>query len=145
MFYLLFYVCFKSYQTTASRLYLVLALCHLALMIAVTSTTGMIFGAVAIFQLVWHIGRRHRWAATPLALSAAAAGVLLVLIFEGVAADVAASVRAAVVGDQVTGLAARYASEGLLAGNFTYLSTNPFSPIGFGFSKASFSATPATS
>lgn len=138
MFYLLFYVCFKSYQTTASRLYLVLALCHLALMIAVTSTTGMIFGAVAIFQLVWHIGRRHRWAATPLALSAAAAGVLLVLIFEGVAADVAASVRAAVVGDQVRGLAARYASEGLLAGNFTYLSTNPFSPIGFGFSESLF-------
>jgi hypothetical protein len=107
-------------------------------MIAVTSTTGMIFGAVAIFQLVWHIGRRHRWAATPLALSAAAAGVLLVLIFEGVAADVAASVRAAVVGDQVRGLAARYASEGLLAGNFTYLSTNPFSPIGFGFSESLF-------
>lgn len=135
MFYLLFYVCFRSYQASASRLYLVLALCHLALMIAVTSTTGTVFSAIAVFQLVWHVGRRHRWAVTPLALGATAAGLLLVLIFEGIAADAFADVRSAIVGDEVRGLAARYASGGLLAGNFAYLATHPLSPIGFGFSE----------
>jgi hypothetical protein len=135
MFYLNFYACFAGFRTAGSRFYLGLALCNLALMIAVTSTTGTMFAAIAVFQLVWYFGRRHQWAATPAALGATAAGIVLVLIFEGAASGVAADVRAAIVGDEVRGLAARYARGGLLAGNFAYLSTHPLSPIGFAFSE----------
>jgi hypothetical protein len=138
MYYLFFYLCFTTYRTAGSRINLVFALCYIALMFAVTSTTGTFFAGVALFQMVWHLGRRYQWAATPLALAATATPLILILVFEGAASDAAGSFRSALVGDKYRGLASRYATQGLLAGNFAYLAEHPLSPIGFSFSESLF-------
>jgi hypothetical protein len=131
MVYLLFYMQWYGWRCLGGWWRLTAAIGYIGLLAALTSTTGMAYFVVASAQVGVFTARRVRY-------KALAAGLVLLAAVALVASrdiDYGALVRqtqAAVVGDRVRGLAARYGSEGLLAGNMAYLAESPLSPIGFG-------------
>jgi hypothetical protein len=132
MIYLLFYMQLRGWQLRGDRWRLGAALGFLGLLVLLTSTTGLAFAVVGGVQLA-SIGYRRRLRGRYL--------VILILLLAAVAGPIASGldfdaqyrrVEAAIVGDRIRGLSARYAGDGLLAGNFAYLSESPFAPIGVG-------------
>jgi len=132
MIYLFFYMHFRAWRLVGGWWRLAAAAGFLGLLVALTSTTGMAFAAVACAQVAW-AGR----ASLP-RQRALAAVTLSILVFAAATAagvdinTVLARAEAAIVGDRVRGLFARYAVDGLLASNMKYLSESPLRPIGIG-------------
>ncbi len=132
MIYLLFYMQLRGWQLRGQQWRLGAALGFLGLLLLLKSTTGLAYAVVAGAQLAL-IGYRRYLRGQPLVVVG-----LLLAVLAGVVAggfDFAAQydrVEDAVVGDRIRGLWARYAGDGLLAGNFAYLSSSPLSPIGAG-------------
>jgi hypothetical protein len=135
MIYLLFYMNLLTFRRHRERLFLAIACLYIVLLVRLSSTTGTIYAAVALVQvLALAIGRGRRRAVS---LGTAA---LLVLALAVVAApesarEAARRAQDALLGDRARGLFARYAEQGLLAGNFAYITLHPLQPVGFGFSE----------
>lgn len=131
MIYLLFYLQLKAFQIRGGLWRLAPAIGLLGLLILLRSTTGFAFGAVATAQIAWALLRSYPHRAGVLG-TAYALGAIMVLLASNVGvATLYARAERALVGDRISGLFARYSSEGLLATNFSYLSESPLSPIGF--------------
>lgn len=132
MIFLLFYMQWRGWQRRGQTWRLVAALGFLGMLILVKSTTGMAYAVIAGAQLA--MGAYHRWLrGRPLLVAACAVAGVTAVVASGI--DFGAQydrVAAAVVGDRLSGLSARYAGDGLLAGNLAYLSDSPLAPIGAG-------------
>lgn len=132
MIYLFFYMHLRGWQVSGGLWRLGAAVGLLGLLVQLRSTTGQAFAAIAALQLLLLVQR------VPARLRALAMVVVLVAGVEVYAAlDIdaallAARVEDAIVGDEVRGLFSRYATDGLLATNLTFLSESPLSPIGLG-------------
>ncbi len=131
MIYILFYLQLKTYQARGGAWRFGAALALLGLLVLLRSTTGAILGVVAGVQAAWPTLRAHRKQAAPLAVLMGLAAVGLLVAAGLDPTTLYARVEQAILGDRITGLAVRYAADGLLASNFAYLSNSPFSPIGF--------------
>ena len=132
MIYLFFYLHVRAWLTQGGWWRLAAAGAFLGLLVALTSTTGLAFAAVAVLQGAWLLQR-----ALPQQRALMAAAILLALL-AGAAAlgldagTLLARVEDAIVGDRVRGLFSRYATDGLLASTMKYLSESPLRPIGVG-------------
>jgi hypothetical protein len=136
MIYLLFFMAFKGFQLRGRALFLALALGHLTLLALLRSTTGTIYAIIGFVQLGWLLAHRF-----PRSTAFAGIGVIVGLIavlpyFDIRPGDLLNRAETAVVGNKIVGLVARYAPQGLLAGNVVYMSKHPLSPIGFSFSNS---------
>jgi hypothetical protein len=132
-YYLFFYLNFRTYIVTGSRWSLAAAIGHIALGLAVRSTTGWILMTVASAQLSLALWRRYRrqFAWVPLVAPVLAVGAIA-LQAERSATSVAAA-GAILVGNEESGLMARYSTTGMLGGNLRYLHDSPFAPLGFNY------------
>ncbi|MPY90074.1 MAG: hypothetical protein GEU99_19395 [Luteitalea sp.] len=132
-YYLFFYLNFRAYVVTGSRAGLAAAIGHIALGLALRSTTGWILMTLAAAQLAVALWRRHgrQLAWVPLLAPALMVGVV-VLEMERLAASIE-PVREVLIGTEVSGLLARYSERGMLGGNLRYLRDSPFSPLGFNY------------
>jgi hypothetical protein len=135
MIYLLFYMAFSSYRRRQDVSSLLIACLHAVLLVALSSTTSMVYAAVALLQLVGLALARVRRLAVPLVAVALVAAVAGMLVFERVSSAIIDRAGEALVGDKIRGLASRYATDGLLAGNLSYLAEHPLEPVGFAFSE----------
>ena len=136
MIYLLLLMSLRTFTAGGSRWWLAVVAVHLVLLVALTATTSYLFLGVAIVQILAVVGRRRPalvYAVVVIALLA----IPFALVASGVrAVDVADELTFRLIGDEVHGFVARYASEGLLATNFRYLLQHPLQPIGFDYSDA---------
>lgn len=136
MIYMLFYVQFTTWRVRGGRTALAAALALVGLLVLLRSTTGMAYAVIAVAQLGFVVMRafvRHS------ALGVVAAALVAALGLMASGFDAAAQVdrvQEAVLGDRIRGLTARYAGDGLLAGNFAYLSDSPLAPIGVSASES---------
>ena len=135
MVYLLFYDAYTWWRLGGGRRPLLIALGHLGLLVALTSTTSLALALVAGVQLVVRLAQRHRALVTPTAILVGAAVLATLIYLEYGPVRLWELGTDAVLGDRVRGLLSRYATGGLLASNFEYLSAHPLRPIGLGFSK----------
>jgi hypothetical protein len=132
-FYLLFYLTLQTFLRLGSKLNLLYAFCYLGLLISLSSFTALVFGAVAIVQLLMCV----QWRKSALTAVAVSALVLLPAIvivprldgFDNLKEDVIEVFRR-----QENGLLGRYSSSGGLSANLDYIVEHPFSPIGLGMS-----------
>jgi hypothetical protein len=131
MIYILFYLQLKTYQACGGAWRLGAALALIGLLVLLRSTTGTILSVVAGVQAAWPVLRAHQKQAAPVAVMIGLAAVGLLIAAGLDPTTLYARFEEAILGDRVSGLAVRYAADGLLASNFTYLSNSPFSPIGF--------------
>jgi hypothetical protein len=130
MIYLLCYMVLSAYRVHGGPWRLGIAAGYLGLLIALRSTTGTMFAAITMPQMLVLVLRRHPRLTAPAGL-VVLLGAVATLLWLGITADVVgAAIRDAVVGDRVRGLFSRYSEEGLLASNFAYFSRAPLSPIG---------------
>lgn len=132
MIYLLFYAHWYGWTVAGGAWRLAAAAGAMGLLLALRSTTGLAFFVVAAVQA--GLGTAVRLPARsrlPVLLATGAVAVLAAAVWSPDVELLASRARDAVVGDRIRGLASRYASDGLLAGNFAYLLRSPLSPIGF--------------
>ncbi|MGH9161293.1 MAG: hypothetical protein ACRD2X_15085 [Vicinamibacteraceae bacterium] len=132
-YYLFFYLNFRTYAVTGSGAALAAAVGHIALGLALRSTTGSILLTLAAGQLAVAVYRRHGRQVAWLPL---VAPVVIVGLLVSQADRLLASiepVREIVVGTESSGLLSRYSSTGMLGGNLRYLNDSPFSPLGFNY------------
>ena len=130
MVYLLFYDAYTAWRLGRGGLGLAVAIGHLGLLVALTSTTSVALAGVATLQLLVRLGQRHRGAVLPSAVALGGALVIALVYAVATAEAPLEAAREAVLGTQVRGFLARYAADGLLAKNFEYLASHPFRPIG---------------
>lgn len=134
--YLFFYLCFTFWRVRLSPLAAGATLGFLVLLWRLSSTTSLMLTCVALLQVLVLMLRRHRWLVPVLVVVLTGTGLCALLLSGLSPREMATIVRDAVLGNQANGLISRYASRGLLAGNFRYLSDHPLQPIGVGFSPA---------
>lgn len=132
-YYLFFYLNFRTYVVTDSRTALAAAVGHIALGLALRSTTGLILLTLAAGQLLIALWRRHRrqLAWLPVVAPAVIVG-LLVTQADRLRASIE-PVREIVIGTESSGLLSRYSVAGMLGGNLRYLNDSPLSPLGFNY------------
>lgn len=131
MIYLLFYMQWYGWTRLGGWWRLAAAIGYIGLLAALESTTGLAFFFVASAQVLVTMGRRVRYQALSV-VAVMLAGIAVAATRDVDYRALLNQAQVAVVGDRVRGLAARYGSEGLLAGNMAYLAESPLSPIGFG-------------
>jgi hypothetical protein len=117
--YLFFWLNFRTYQRTGKRLHLALSLLHVAMCIALMSTTSLGFAVLAIAELAWNFRLIS-------ALSAIAAYFLLPMSLRGTIGDALSAAWFREGG----GFRSRYVGTGPLAYTFSYIHNHPFLPIG---------------
>ncbi len=118
--YLFFWLNFRTYQKTGKGLHLVLSVLHVAMCIALTSITSIVFAALAIMELAWYFRK------TAL-LSAIAAYVLVPISAKEFIWDAFLS---NIWFREGGGIRSRYLSTGTLGNVFSYVYNNPLRPIG---------------
>jgi hypothetical protein len=134
MIYLLLLMSLRTFEAGGRRWWLLAVGAHMALLAALGSTTSYLLLALAVLQFVLPVARRYPRLTLASAATATVAAMFGALWFGVQPADVADQVTSRLVGDQAHGFVARYASNGLLATNFQYVTENPLEPIGFDFS-----------
>lgn len=134
-YWLMFYLHLEGYRRTGGRILLFVAIYLLGLCASLWSTTGVIFTAVGVIQLlVLLMGRLSpRWMVAG-GLSLAAAAVVLFVTLAPPVDELVQMTTRGVLGDRSAGLLARYAAEGNLAATMNYLVEQPWRPIGLTYS-----------
>jgi hypothetical protein len=123
--YLFFWLNFRTYQKTGKTLHLALAVLHVAMCVALMSTTSLAFAVLAIAELAWNF----RWTS---ALSAIAAYFLIPVSIKETIGD---TLLAAVWFREGGGFRIRYVATGSLANVASYIHNHPFQPIGLLYSR----------
>ncbi|WP_396623783.1 hypothetical protein [Luteitalea sp.] len=132
--YLFVYLCYTAWRVRQSLLAAMGTLWFLFLLWRLSSTTSLVLTGVALLQILALLLRRHRWLVPVLTVVLIGTTICGLLLSGLSAPQMLEIVRDAILGNRANGLISRYASGGLLAGNFRYLSEHPLQPIGLGFS-----------
>jgi hypothetical protein len=134
--YLFYWMNFRTFEATKSKINLVFAILHAALCAAMLSHTSFVFALLAFAEMGWYLVRHARYTAI--------AFVLVIAIgLPGVASridpdvrtwgDIGQVIRDVVVftwTDKAGGLAGRFSAGGDMAAPIAYIADHPFSPIG---------------
>ena len=136
MIYLFFFMHLTAWRMRGDWWRLAAAVASVGLLVLLRSTTGQAFAGLAALQLVLLVHYLPAWvrALAVVALLVAGYGVFTALGMD--LGALASQVGDAIVGDRIRGLFSRYASDGLLASNMSYLSNSPLWPIGLGATDA---------
>jgi len=134
-YWLMFYLHLEGYRHTGRHILLLAGIYMLGLCASLWSTTGVIFTAVGVIQLLVLFTSRlsARWAVVG-GLTFAAASVVLFVTLAPPVDDLVEIATRGVLGDRSAGLLARYAAEGNLAATMNYLIEQPWRPIGLTYS-----------
>jgi len=134
-FYLFFWLNFETYKVRKKNIYLLLALCYIALGILLISVTGLILMAVALGQVTVLFAQRRPKLAFVGLLIVLGAGAMWwrnnpidIQDLEGIskgAVEVATS--------PTSGFLGRFSQMGTMYPTMKYLERRPWSPIGVGF------------
>jgi len=132
--YLFFYVNFQAYKILGRKLFLGFGLCYLIFMVSLISVTGLAFGLLAGFQILYHACSRIRlWQATCLLFALALLGVVVSLQSTNsveTMADRTLQLGATIATSPAGGFSGRFMVGGTLYGDVQYLEGHPFSPVG---------------
>jgi len=121
--YLLFFLNFRTYKKTGSRLFLWLGLLEACVCVALMSTTSLVFAALAFAELAWNFRK------------SAIAIVASILLF--IPADIRGSILYAaslMLPNEGNGFWARYGLSGGLHPSIQFILDHPFRPIGLNYS-----------
>jgi hypothetical protein len=134
--YLFYWMNFRTFEATKSKINLAFAILHAALCAAVLSHTSFVFAFLAFAEMGWYLLRHARYAAIAIVFAIAIglpAAVSRIDPDLRTWADVGQVTRDVVVftwTDKEGGFAGRFSPSGNMAAPIAYIADHPFSPIG---------------
>lgn len=133
-FYLLFYLTFRTFAITRSKLNLLFALCYVALLTCLYSFTSLVFVTLAAAQVIGHF----QWHKSVVAGLVVTAFLLVGAVVVAPRLDSLNEFKedmVDVMNREDNGLLGRYSQGGGLSANLAYIAEHPFRPIGLGYSQ----------
>jgi hypothetical protein len=134
LLYFFFFAALQTWRLNRTRLFLVFAYSYVLIMYSLLSVTGLIFGTIALFQLLYCLWQEDRkLLKITVSLTSVVAIAMVLFLSSVVPWDDGVDAVKLVLTAPDGGLSGRFLPGGTLYGDLQYLRDNSFSPVGVSY------------